>query len=235
MLGVGCIAIHSMLNPLTFLPQRRASSWWLTCALICGSPLAGASEQLSGRDNATTLYAGCPASIDNFYRCQQYLEPAELRKAPFVQRKASVLRINLTNGRTLELHDSPAGAEEDAALYSLSRVFEGSPYILVTVSLWEGSVRWLVNRMDGSKTVLEGDALLSPDKRRLAVWSDDEAYDGVRLQVWQLNPKPKLEHTVRLGTALPSAVRWASDGRLCYQRVSTVNPSQPPALKCLRP
>lgn len=116
-------------------------------------------------------YEGCPKEIHNVYECQQYLEGGILKKySSLVSRKAHQLKIKLSNGRTKIITDIRDENDADKTrAFSFIKYFPSIQYGLLHVQYYEGSSYNLIDMRTGTQTEVLGDAVLSPDNRRLAI------------------------------------------------------------------
>ncbi|ACT49006.1 hypothetical protein [Methylotenera mobilis] len=120
--------------------------------------------------------AMCPTHIHNYHDCSAYHEPAILQTYPqLFLRKDNLLTVRLLNGKSVHFKDVPADSEgknaDDVVLYSVQKYFPEINYALISLAYGEGHSAYLLNLTNGLKTLVTGDAILSPDKRRLVVWN----------------------------------------------------------------
>lgn len=209
-----------------------AASLAALCA--CNQPARPSAPPAASQDaqQVGTPSSDCPSNISNWTLCERYKEASLLRATGTATRSGAVLILRTRTGEAV-FEDNRSEDPEKVAVYSFARVYAGAPYALVSVGLWEGTSHLLVNLDTGAQTTLPGDALLSPDHRRFAVWSADEAYDGVSLQTWLVSGRGlKVEQTIALGESeAPAEVHWDDRGRLCYRPVVLDKPAA--AMKCL--
>ncbi len=182
-------------------------------SILCAIPTLASAQ----------LYPGCPAPIDNFYKCERYKESQILKKEPtLAQRRANRLSINLASKGTLTLVDKPAKGDEDwsATHYSLSKTFPGSQFVEVSVSLYEGWDRYLVNRVTGEKVRVTGASQLSPDAKRFVVWTDDEADPVPFIRVYRIvGTTLELEfRSDKLPLMGPSKVQWVNNAEVAFKQ-----------------
>lgn len=168
-------------------------------------------------------YEGCPASIDNFYDCEHLKETKLLCEKPALGvRQGDKLEIRLAHGESLILVDRLGNdvSPEDTEIFALVKDFPGVPYVLLTVSLWEGSNYYLLNLITGERTLIGGDALLSPDMKRFVAWRGDDQYADSTLQVYRIVPDElRLEYEVKTDAWWPEQVQWCDEQSISFQRV----------------
>ncbi len=165
-------------------------------------------------------YPDCPATINNFHQCERHKEAQILKREPAIaKRQGGRLTIALENGKGVVLVDRvPKGEDDsDVALYSLSKIFYGTRYVEVSVTPYEGVERYLVNRTTGERTAVTGMTLLSPDAKRIVVWSDDVASDSF-LRVYRVDG-PVLLVEFQATNTPPSLqnVRWLTNSEVAFQ------------------
>lgn len=137
--------------------------------------LLQASPSAMAIDVDKPWYEGCPKEIHNVYECQQYLEGGILKKYPsLVSRKAHQLKIKLSNGRTKIITDGRDENDGDKTrIFSFIKYFSSIQYGLLHVQFSEGGSYNLIDMRTGTQTEVLGEAVLSPDNRRLAIFYAD--------------------------------------------------------------
>lgn len=119
----------------------------------------------------------CPENIRNSYECYLHRERQLSREyGRHFYRKGRTVYVRLANGRITSFRDVPEDdiqSVDTVKLYALVKYFPAVGYWLVAVQFYEGSTYLLLNAKDGTATTVEGEALLSPDKRRFVVFSFD--------------------------------------------------------------
>ena len=130
------------------------------CILALVAPIAGYAR------------TDCPKRIKNYHECSRYLESLVVQSHPnrFL-RKSSSLQVKLLDGKVEHFDDK--SNSDDVTAYAAVRYFSDINYALIAVAFWEGGTYYLLNMTTGTKTEIGGDAVLSPDKRRIAVWMND--------------------------------------------------------------
>lgn len=170
----------------------------------------------------------CLAHIHSHHDCIAYRESAILQAYPkLFLRKDGLLTVRLLNGKSLYFKDIPADSEginaNDVVLYSVKRYFPEIKYALIYLVHWEGHSAYLLNLSNGHKTLVTGDAVLSPDKRRLAVWNMEiEAdYSPNILSVYRItNKKPMLEFQVEPDDWGAKTVIWRDNKTIEFAKTS---------------
>lgn len=105
-----------------------------------------------------------------------------------VQRHGSVLRLSLSNGRTVDLIDvnlDPKESNVDQVVkYEFVRYFEGSRYFLVLESYYEGSTYLLIDGETGEKNKIDAEPVFSPKNNRFVTVSLCDAYCTQGIKIW---------------------------------------------------
>lgn len=152
-----------------------------------------ASSSAMAIDVDKTWYEGCPKEIHNVYECKQYLEGGILKKYPnLVSRKAHQLKIKLSNGQTKIITDIRDENDGDKTrIFSFINYFPSIQYGLLHVQFYEGGSYNLIDMRTGVQTEVLGDAVLSPDNRRLAISYADvmAGYSSNVLAVYLVLPR----------------------------------------------
>jgi hypothetical protein len=130
-----------------------------------------ASSSAMAIDVDKPWYEDCPKEINNFHECQQYLESGILKKYPsLVSRNANQLKIKLSNERTKIISDIINDKDIDKSrVFSFIKYFPSIQYGLLYIQFSEGGSYDLIDMQTGTQTEVLGDAVLSPDNRRLAI------------------------------------------------------------------
>lgn len=123
--------------------------------------------------NHIYAYPGCPESIENFYECQQYVENKVVTSFPkSFTRTGEKLTVKLSNGHTLTFKNAQPNASPEAYVdYALVKYFPDINYSVIYKQYYEGGSYDLIDMASGKVLEIWGNAELSPDKRRLAVFN----------------------------------------------------------------
>lgn len=168
----------------------------------------------------------CPTHTQNYHECALYRESAILQAHPrlFVRKDGS-LTVRLLNGKALHFQDVPADSEgqnaDDVVGYAVVKYFSDIKYALISLAYWEGNSYCLLNVANGAKTPVGGDAILSPDKRRIAVWNMDieAGYSPNILGVYRIsNKEPIQEFLVKPNDWGAEAVAWKNSKTLEFSK-----------------
>ncbi len=133
--------------------------------------MAGAICLLSA--NLTYAYPDCPENIRNFYECQQYVENKVVTSFPkSFTRSGGRLTVKLSKGSALIFNNAqPNSSPEDSVDYALVRYFPAINYSVLYKQYYEGGSYDLIDMANGKTVEIWGNAEISPDKRRLAVFN----------------------------------------------------------------
>lgn len=128
--------------------------------------------------NPCYAYHGCPDSIQNYYDCQRYLEEKLVSQYPgVVSRNGGALRIKLSNGKVKEFQNATPNTPEDKYVdYAFVRYFPEINYGLIYDQYLENGTYQLLDLKTGKMQEIHGNAEISPDKRRLAVFTFFESH-----------------------------------------------------------
>jgi hypothetical protein len=169
--------------------------------------------------------SACPEHINNYHECSLYLESLVIKSHPgrFV-RTGSSLKVKLLNGKVARFDDTVSEDDQntdDIIHYAVVKYFSDIRYALLAAAFWEGGTHYLLNMTTGAKIEISGDAVLSPDKRRLAVWYIDMhvGYSPNVLAVYRISAKgPVREFTAQPNDWGPTAVSWQSSRAVAFTK-----------------
>jgi len=165
---------------------------------------------------ASHARATCPERTRNYHECSLYLESLVIQSHPnrFV-RNGNSLKVKLQNGKTARFTDTPSDKDgqnsDDVVAYAVVKYFSDIHYALIAVAFWEGGTYYLLNMTTGEKIEIGGEAVLSPDKRRIAVWlMDIEAgYSPNVLAIYRISSRgPVSEFLAKPNDWGPADVSW---------------------------
>jgi hypothetical protein len=169
--------------------------------------------------------SACPERIKNYHECSLYLESLVIQSHPnlFV-RAGSSIKIKLRHGNFVRFDDTLSEDDQntdDVIHYAVVKYFSDIRYALVAAAFWEGGTYYLLNMTTGAKTEISGDAVLSPDKRRLAVWYIDMhvGYSPNVLAVYRISARgPVREFMAQPNDWGPTAVSWQSSRAVTFTK-----------------
>lgn len=123
--------------------------------------------------NLTHAYPSCPKNILNFYECQRYVENKVVADFPkSFTRTGGKLTVKLSNGKALTFENAQANTSaENYVDYALVRYFPDINYSVLYKQYYEGGSYDLINMASGKTLEIWGNAEMSPDKRRLAIFN----------------------------------------------------------------
>lgn len=105
-----------------------------------------------------------------------------------VQRSGSVLRLRLSNGRTVELIDvnlDPKESNADqVAKYEFVEYVESIRHFLVLATYYEGFAYLLIDGATGKKHTIDAEPIFSPKNSRFVTVSLCDAYCTRGIKVW---------------------------------------------------
>lgn len=169
----------------------------------------------------------CPESIRNSYECYRYRElQLSKRYGQYFYRKGKALNVRLTNGQVRSFTDVPEDASHDVGTvkaYALIQNFPTVNYWLVAVQFYEGSSYLLLNGKNGTVTTIEGEALLSPDRRRFVVSNFDieAGYSPNVLSIYRLTgAHPVQEFLVKPTEWGATDVAWKNATTVIFRKTS---------------
>jgi hypothetical protein len=118
-------------------------------------------------------YHGCPDSIHNYYDCQRYLEEKLASQYPnLLSRNGQVLKIKLSNSKVKEFKNASPNTPEDKYIdFAFVRYFPEIKYGLIYEQYTENGTYELIDMTTGKMNEIYGNAEISPDKQRLAVFT----------------------------------------------------------------
>lgn len=170
----------------------------------------------------TTAYEGCPASITRFHECERFKETQLLREKPSLGvRQGDRLEIRLTNGESLVLVDvrGNKAPPEGSIGFNLVKDFPDLPYVLVTSSSRKGGDYYLVNLITGYRTLIVGEAMLSPDMKYFIAWRGHDQHASSGLQAYQISPEGlTLEYELKAKNWWLEQVRWQDELTLAFDQ-----------------
>ena len=169
-------------------------------------------------------YEGCPKEIHNVYECKQYLEGGIIKKYPgLVSRKAHQLKIKLSNGRTKIITDVIDENDGDKTrAFSFIKYFPSIQYGLLHVQFYEGGSYDLIDMRTGTQTEVLGEAVLSPDNRRLAIYYADvvAGYSPNVLAVYLVLPRGLVREFEELPQEWgPVDLKWSDNRTIVFDKL----------------
>lgn len=117
-------------------------------------------------------FEDCPKDIGNFYECTKYLERQIIKDFPsLISRKGNTLEVKMSDDHKETFKDD--GDADARTKYSFVKYFPTIQYGLLHTLFYEGHTYDLIDMKTGKRTNVGGYAVLSPDKRRIAVSNVD--------------------------------------------------------------
>lgn len=176
------------------------------CIMVVAAPIASQAR------------TACPERIRNYHECSLYLESLVIQSHPNrFARNGSSLQVRLRNAKVVRFDDTPSDKDgqnsDDVIAYAVVKYFSDIHYALIAVAFWEGGTYYLLNMTTGTKIEIGGDAALSPDKRRIAVWlmDIDAGYSPNILAIYRISSRgPISEFLERPNDWGPADVSWRS-------------------------
>lgn len=143
-------------------------------AAVTATPPKTTDQPISNVTNFQS-YRDCPREIKNLYECNRYLEGQIAKQYPgIISREGADLKVRIANGKREILSD--VGDEEhieNVRYFTFLKYFPEIQYGLLYIQFYEGGTFDLIDMKTGKRTNVGGDAVLSPDKRRLGVFYSD--------------------------------------------------------------
>ncbi|MBM3602217.1 MAG: hypothetical protein FJX22_00330 [Alphaproteobacteria bacterium] len=117
-------------------------------------------------------FRGCPSEIHNSYECAKYLEKSVSNNYPsLIIREGDKLSIKILSGKNKIIKDN------ENEKFSFVEYFSSIQYGLLHIHYYEGDTYDLINMKTGNRTNIGGDAILSPNNKRLAIFNCDISSD----------------------------------------------------------
>jgi len=164
---------------------------------------------------------GCPQKIQNFHDCSRFLESRLLQQHQnLFTRKNGSITIKLINGSTVTFKDVGIDSE-DVRLYAVVKFFPAISYALVSAAYWEGSQYYLIDIRSGAQTEIEGDAAVSPNGQRIAVWNRDldADYAPNALVVYRISTSGLfVEFKATPEDWGPDSLRWVGNDSIAFSK-----------------
>lgn len=166
-------------------------------------------------------FPGCPESIRNSQECAIYLEKIiETKNPQLFTRKDSRLDIRLANGGLKTYIDDKQKVGE-GTIYNLIQYFPDAALAVIHAQYWEGDTHYVLNLNNGQQTHVEGYPILSPDKKRIAVYALDlvAGYGPNILAIYLIqSDNLLLEFVVKPTDWGASQVRWVDSKRVSFAK-----------------
>lgn len=130
------------------------------------------------------------SELKNSYQHDQAIERSQLAKrGDYAERHGKRLELNLRNGAKVTLIDSATGTYEGTAHYSYIEWLDCVGFHLVSASYYEGGAYLFVSGKTGKRIGFDNIPVFSPDRRKIAVGSEDLLSSGYRsnaIEIWKL-------------------------------------------------
>jgi hypothetical protein len=161
-------------------------------------------------------------NIQNSQECAQAVEKVQLPRYPqLVSRQGGTLRLNLKNGKVVELKDVNSDDVQEIVFYSFREFLPDLGYYLVHEQPYEGDAYLMINYQDGKRYRLHDLFLLSPDRQRLATVLMCEAHNPTAIQIWRISPeKMTLEWSLEPQDWGPTDGAWQNNDTLTFAKTN---------------
>ncbi|NOU01731.1 MAG: hypothetical protein HOO95_09200 [Gallionella sp.] len=186
--------------------------------------LVQTSQFAMAMDNDGAWYEGCPKEIHNVFECKQHLEGEIVKKYPaLISRKDSNLIIKLANGRVKVLANIRDEENEDQTqVFAFVKYFPIIQYGLLYVQFSEGGSYYLIDLKTGVRTLVRGEAVLSPDNRRFAIFNADviAGYSPNILSVYMIGTKGLVqEFDTQPNEWGPVNLKWSNNQTVVFDKL----------------
>lgn len=175
-------------------------------------------------DDDSLWYERCPKKIQEDHKCLQYVEGEIYKKYPgLISRKDRNLTIKLSTGRTKVIKNIWNKEDVDKTqAFTFIKYFPSIQYGLLYVQFDEGGSYDLIDMKSGNQTRVGGEAVLSPDNRRLAIFNADVVAEFSLnvLAVYLISPKGITqefrEHPTGWG---PVKLKWSDNSTILFDKL----------------
>jgi hypothetical protein len=128
-------------------------------------------------------------NIGNSYSCAQAIEHYQFRKpeySKFVSRVGQQLKLNLIDGKSFILKDSPKVAEDSGENFSFREYLRDIGCFLIHVQYYDDTAYLMINDKTGEKFKIAEPPIFSPDKQRfVSVFGSLVDEVGI-FQIWRI-------------------------------------------------
>lgn len=167
-------------------------------------------------------YPDCPDTIRNSHNCAIYLENRLLQENnKLFLRQGNTLIIKLRNGKEKIYVDKDK--DDHSKSFNFVKYFPEIDYGLVHVQYYEGDTYFIINLLNGKDKDIQGFPLLSPNKKRFAVYSKDldAGYNPNILAVYRVGIDYLfLEFKEEPKEWGPSSLRWIQNDQISFKKDS---------------
>jgi len=165
----------------------------------------------------------CPKAIIMYGACDLFFELQLSEEYPALfSRNGPTLRVRLADGTEkifVDVRDQNKSVN-DIKGYNFVQYYPDIGYAVIKIGFWEGYTHILLNMRTGEETEIVGDAVPSPNKKRIAVRNADigAGYTSNVLTVYQVQTEGL---TVEFEEAWPVGdLHWINDEEISFTWVS---------------
>lgn len=164
----------------------------------------------------------CPVKVESAYDGAKYLEHELSKKYPTrVRRNGNILEIK-PSAAPVKVFKNIDSDSDDFRIYQFTKYFPEIAYGLLETTYYEGGTYDLIDMKFGKLTNIGGDAIISPNQRRMAVaHADIEAgYAPNVLSVYLITPNGIIkEFDMRPAEWGAEDLKWDSNTSISFNKI----------------